>query len=145
MGNGNKGGAAPHSGTEGSYGHELAKLRAAIAEIQRIRLSAQNELELVKKIRAGAEKYRQDMETKARSQAQMVILQARLAAKKEIAGVGRATKEEIQKVLADILITAQEGLEIQRRFTDAARICALSPASEEEARERSESEEAVVV
>lgn len=145
MDNDNKGSTASYSGTEGSYGHELAKLRAAISEIQRIRLSAQNELELVKRIRAEAEKYRQDIETKARSQAHLIILKARLAAMKEIAGLGRATKEEIQRVLADVLATAQDGLELQRRFTDAARICALSPASEEEARERSESEEAVVV
>jgi len=145
MGNDNKGGTASYSGTEGSYGHELAKLRAAISEIQRIRLSAQNELELVKRIRAEAEKYRQDIETKARSQAHLIILKARLAAMKEIAGLGRATKEEIQRILADVLATAQDGLELQRRFTDAARICALSPEFQEEAEERSESEEAVGV
>ena len=124
--------------------NELTKLRKARDEIQRMRFSIQHELELAKKTRIEAEKYRQEMETKARSQLQMLILQTRLTTKKELAEMRREIKEEIQKVIADILMTAREGLDTQRRFTDAARICALSPAFEEEIVQRTESEKEAI-
>lgn len=127
---------------------ELAKLRAARAEVQRIRLSAQRELELARQLRVSADKYRQETETKARSQAQQLILQARLATKKEIAELKREVRDTVQKALADVRmfrITAQEELGAQRKFTDAARIRALSLAIQEKAGERSESEEAISV
>jgi SepF-like predicted cell division protein (DUF552 family) len=112
-----------------SIGNELSKLRAAAATIQQIRLSAQRELELAKKMRADAQRYQQETETKARSQAQQLILRARLATQKEIEEVIRQASAEIQKVLADIRvirITAQEELAAQRKFTDAARLCSLA-------------------
>ncbi|MFC2001997.1 hypothetical protein ACFLUZ_05820 [Chloroflexota bacterium] len=126
---------------------ELTKLRAARIEVQRIRLSAQRELVLAQQMRVKADNYRQETETKARSQAHTLILQARLATKKEIAELKREVGDTVQRILADIRmlrITAQEELGAQRKFTDAARIRALSLAIQEEAGEKSESEEEAV-
>lgn len=123
---------------------ELTKLRRTRDEIQRMWFSIQHELELAKRMRVEAEKYRQEMETKARSQLHMLTLQTRQAIKKELAELRCGLKEEIEKVIADILVTAREGLETQRRFTDAARICALSPAFQEEAVQKVESEEEAI-
>ena len=126
--------------------NEKARLQAYLADVQRIRLSAKRELELARKIRIEAEKYQQDTETKARSQAQLLILQARLATQKEIAELKQKTSEELQKVLAGIRmirITAQEELETQRKFTNAARIRALSLKLQKE-EEKPEKETATV-
>ena len=126
---------------------ELAKLRAARAEVQRIRLSAQCELELTKQMRTEAQRYRQETETKARSQAKLLIFQAHLATKKEIEELHRKISEEVQKVLADIRMirnTAQDDLEAQRRFTDAAKIRALSFAVQEETEQKSKSEKEAI-
>lgn len=114
---------------------ELAKLRVAAAAVQQIRVSAQRELELARQMRAEAQRYQQETETKARSQAQQLILHARLATQKEIEELIRQASTEIQKMLADIRvirITAQEELAAQRKFTDAARLCSLSLALQEE-------------
>jgi len=114
---------------------DLDKLREAAASVHQIRLSAQRELELAKQMRVEAQRYQQEMATKARSQAQQLILRARLASQKEIEELIRQASDEIQKVLADIRmirITAQEELGAQRKFTDAARLCALSMALQEE-------------
>ena len=97
--------------------------------VQQIRLSAQRELTLARQMRTEAQKYQQETETKARSEAQQLILQARLATQKEIEELIRKASAEIQKVLADIRvirITAQEELAAQKKFTDAARLCSLS-------------------
>jgi hypothetical protein len=107
----------------------------------------QRELGIARQIRTEAERYQRETETKARSQAQILILQARLATKKEIAELKRNIKEEIQRALTDIRmirITAQEELGAQRKFTDAARIRALSLAVQQEAGERSASEEETI-
>ena len=120
---------APRPVAVNSFEDELANLRAAAAAVQRIRLSAQRELEMVKRVRADAQRYQQETETKARSQAQQLILRARLASQKEIEELIRKAGAEIQKVLADIRvirITAQEELAAQRKFTNAARILTLS-------------------
>ncbi len=108
---------------------ELAKLRASGAEVQRIRSSALHELDMARQLRAEAEKYRRETETKARSQAQMLILQARLAVRQEVAELRRKTGEEIQKVLVDIRImriTAQKELETLQKINTASKIQALS-------------------
>ena len=108
------------------------------AAVQQIRLSAQHELELAKQMRASAQRYQQETETKARSQAQQLILRTRLATQKEIEELIRTASAEIQKVLADIRvirITAQEELAAQRKFTDAARICSLSLEIQKETKE----------
>jgi len=108
---------------------ELTKLKTASVVIQKIRLSAQRELELARRMRAEAIKYQQETETKARSQAQQLVLHARLATQKEIEELISKASAEIQKVLADIRmirITAQEELAAQRKFTNAARITSLS-------------------
>jgi len=107
--------------------------------IQQIRLRAQRELELIQQIRAEAERYRREIETKALSQAQMLIIHTRLETQKEIAELKRKTNEETQKLLTDIrmvLIAAQGELEAQKKFTSAARIRALSLEVEEGARLR---------
>ena len=120
---------------------ELEKLRAAAAAVQQIRLSAQRELEIAKQARAEAERYQQETETKARSQAQQLILKARLATQKEVEELIRNASAEIQRVLADIRvirITAQEELETQRKFANAARICTLSLTAQKETGEPEE-------
>ncbi len=117
------------------------RLMATFADVERIRYSAQRELELARKIRTEAERYQQETETRARSQAQLLILQTRLETKKEIAALKQKTSEEIQKMLADIRmirINAQEELEIQRRFTNAARIHALSLNLQEDVQQKTE-------
>ena len=133
--------------TSHSVEDEITRLQVAKAEVQRMRLSMQRELGIARQIRTEAERYQRETETKARSQAQILILQARLATKKEIAELKRNIKEEIQRALADIRmirVTAQEELGAQRKFTDAARIRALSLAIQQEAGEMSESEEEAV-
>ena len=123
---------------------ELSRLRAARAEVQRIRLSAQRELGLAKQMRAEAERYQQETGTKARSQAQMLILQARLAIKKELVELRREINGETYKILDTIRTTANTYLDSERRFTDAARIRALSFAHQEESREIAEKEEEAI-
>ncbi len=116
-----------------------AEVLVSKGEIQQIRLRAQRELELIQQIRAEAERYRREIETKALSQAQMLIIHARLETQKEIAELKRKTNEEAQKMLTDIrmvLIAAQGELEAQKKFTSAARIRALSLEVEEGARQR---------
>ena len=123
---------APGRSIEG----ELVKLREVAAVVQEIRLSAQHELEMIRKMRAEAQRYRQETETKARSQAQQLILRTRLATQREVEELIRNASAEIQKVLADIRvirITAQEELGAQRKFTDAARLYSLSLALQEKA------------
>jgi len=128
---------------------ELARLRMAGTEVQRIRLYAQRELNLARQMRAEAERYLKETETKARSQAQTLILEARLETRKELAELKRRTNEEIQKLLVDIRmvrIMAQDELEVQRKITDAARIKALSITSRKKFAEKMKNVgEAVVV
>ena len=71
----------------------------------------------------------QEIEAKARSQAQMLILQARLATRKEIAELKRKTSDELEKMVTDfqgLRNAAMAELEAQQKFTDAARLKALS-------------------
>lgn len=111
----------PAIAATGYVENDMAKLRAAKAEVHKILLNAQRELELAKQIRANAEKYRQESEIKARSQAQLLILQTRLVTRKEIQELHRRFGNEVQNILADIRmirITAQEELETQRKLQD---------------------------
>ena len=108
---------------------ELARLKTAAVVVQKIRLSAQRELTLARQMRIEAQKYQQETETKARSEAQQLILKARLGTRKEIEDLIRKANSELQKVLSDmrvIRVTAQEELAAQKKFTDAARLCSLS-------------------
>jgi len=114
---------------------DYARFKDAADEIQRMRLSARRELELARQIRADACHYQQETAIRARSEAQQLILKARLAMRREIEGLARQATEEVQRVLADIRvirITAQEELATQRRFTDAARLCSMNSAVSEE-------------
>ncbi len=108
---------------------EFSSLREAALAVQRIRLSAQRELELARKMRADAQRYQQETATKARSEAQQLILRTRLATQREIEELIRQASEETQKLLADIRvirITSQEELAAQRKFTDAAKLSSMS-------------------
>ena len=141
------GGSAPAAVINDCARDELAKLSAVSDEVQKLRLGVQRELELVKQIRAEAERYRLEIEAKARSQSQLLILQARLATRKELAEMKRGVSEEIQKILVDIRmlrIASQEELEAQRKFTSAARICALSYPLPGKTKESSEDEREAV-
>jgi hypothetical protein len=104
-------------------------LKEAAAVVQRIRLSAQQELEMARKLRADALRYQQETATRVRSEAQQLMLKTRLATQREVEEMIRQASEEIQKVLADIRvirITAQEELAAQRKFTDAAKLSNMS-------------------
>lgn len=128
-------------------GDELTKLRVTLADIQRMKTEARHELEMVKRIRVEVERCQQETEAKARSQAHMLILQARLATHKEIAKFKGTYGEQIQKILTDfrmIQITAQEDLEAQRRFTDAVKIRALSLACQEDTEQISKTREEAI-
>jgi len=149
MSNSNDKLAAVDNGKKGSVETELAKMRVAEVEIRRMRISAQRELQLAKQIKAEAERNLREIETKARSQAQLLIIQTRLATKKEIAECSRKVGQEMQKALADIRLirsTAQKELETQQKFTNAARLKALSLVfPEEDGRESESLEEAIGV
>jgi SepF-like predicted cell division protein (DUF552 family) len=108
---------------------DYSSLKEAAAAVQRIRISAQRELQLARKMRADAQKYQRETATKARSEAHQLVLKTRLATQREIEEMIREASEEIQKVLADIRvirITAQEELAAQRKFTDAAKLASMS-------------------
>jgi len=120
----------------GTMQNEFASLKEAAMVIQRIRLSAQKEIEEVRKMRADALKYQRETATKARSEAQQLVLRTRLSTQREVEEMIRQASEEIQKVLADIRIiriTAQEELAAQRKFTDAAKLSTMSMAIKKEA------------
>lgn len=129
--------------------NEYTSLKANASAVQRIRISAQRELELAKQMRAEAQRYQHETEIKARSQAQQLILRARLATqkemeefiRKEIEILVRKASAETHKILADIRmirITAQEELAALRKFTDAARIYSLSLSTQKETGEPKE-------
>ena len=125
--------SARPSAAAGCIEDELTRLKAAGSAVQRIRLSAQRELELARQMRVQAQRYQKETETKARSQAQILILQARLATQKDIEELIRKASAEIQKLLADIRmirITAQDELETQRKFAGAARMIRLTAQEE---------------
>lgn len=112
-----------------------------LTRAQRLRLNLQRELELARKMRAEAERYRLQTETRARSDAQRLILETRLSIKRKISKLEGESGEQIKKILVDlslIRLAAQEELEAQRQFTRAARISALSSAFEDEAKQTSE-------
>ncbi len=135
------------AGQNGHSGNELTKLRRTLAEIQRIQIEMKRELQLVKRIRVEAERCQQDIEARARSQAQMFLLQTRLVTKREIAELKGTYGEQIQRMLADIRmirITAQEELDTQRKFTDVTRIRALSFSYQEDTGQLLESKEETV-
>jgi len=108
---------------------DFSSLKEAALAVQRIRLSAQHELELARKILADAQRYQQETATKARSEAQQLILRTRLATQREIEELIRQASEEMQKLLADIRvirITAQDELATVRRSTDAVKLSSMS-------------------
>jgi len=108
---------------------DYSSLKEAAMVVQRIRVAAQRELQLARKMRADAQKYQMETATKARSEAHQLVLKTRLATQREIEEMIREASEEIQKVLADIRvirITAQEELAAQRKFTDAAKLSSMS-------------------
>jgi hypothetical protein len=108
---------------------DYSTLREAAFSVQRIKASAQQELEQIRRMRADAARYQAETATKARSEANQLVLRTRLATQREVEELIRQAGEEIQKMLADIRvirITAQEELSAQRKFTDAAKTNSLS-------------------
>jgi hypothetical protein len=108
---------------------DYSTLREAALSVQRIKASAQQELEQIRRMRADAVRYQMETATKARSEANQLVLRTRLATQREVEELIRQASEEIQKMLADIRvirITAQEELSAQRKFTDAAKLNSLS-------------------
>lgn len=98
-------------------------------DVRELRRAAKQELQKARRRRDEAEKYYRETAVRARSEAQQLILKARLAVDREVAALVKKASEEVQKVLADIRvirITAQEELAAQRKFTDAARLCSMS-------------------
>jgi len=90
---------------------------------------------MARKLRADAMRYQHETATRARSEAQQLLLKTRLSTQKEIEEMIRQASEEIQKVLADIRvirITAQEELATQRKLTDAAKLSSMSLALKRE-------------
>jgi hypothetical protein len=121
----------PAQANPGLRKDDLSSLRDAASTVHQIKLSAQRELESARKMRDDAHRYQQETATRARSDAQQLILRTRLATQRETEELIRQASEEIQKVLADIRmirIMAQEELAAQRKFTDAARIRTMSMA-----------------
>ena len=77
----------------------------------------------------------------------MLVLQARMVVKKDMEEIRRKAFEEVQKIVDDMRVlraTAQEELEAQHKFTDAARICSLSFSFQDKAGEDSMSEEKAI-
>ena len=108
---------------------DYSTLREAAFSVQRIKASAQQELEQIRRMRADAVRYQAETATRARSEANQLVLRTRLATQREVEELIRQASEEIQKMLADIRvirITAQEELSAQRKFTDAAKLNSLS-------------------
>lgn len=132
---------APGTAASLAIDDELAKLRAAATAVHQIRVSAQHELEMARKMRADAQKYQQQTETQARSRAYQLILHTRLETQKEIEELIRNASGEIQKVLADIRairITAQEELATQQKFTNAAKLRTMAISLQAETQEETE-------
>jgi hypothetical protein len=108
---------------------DYMNLKEAALLVQRIRISAQQELEMARKMRAEAQRYQMETANRARSEAQQLILKTRLATQRDIEDMIKKAADEIQKVLADIRvirITAQEELAAQRKFADAAKLNNMS-------------------
>ncbi|MFA5308562.1 MAG: hypothetical protein WC370_03630 [Dehalococcoidales bacterium] len=108
---------------------DFSSLKEAAQAVRRIKISAQQERDEIRKMRADALRFQQDTATRARSEAHQLILHSRLETQREIEELIRQASEEIQKVLADIRvirITAQEELAAQRKFTDAAKLNSMS-------------------
>lgn len=106
-----------------------SSLKEVAATVARLKQSTQMELDQIRRMRAEAVRYQQETATKARSEAHQLVLHARLETQREIEEIVRQASDEIQKVLADIRvirITAQEELAAQRKFTDAAKLSAMS-------------------
>ncbi len=127
---------------------DLNSLKEAASTVHQIMLNAQRELETAKKMRDEARKYQQESAARARSDAQQLVLRARLATQRETEELIRQSSEEIQKELADIRmirIMAQEELAAQRKFTDAARLHTMSLALHERGDEPDDKEKAPLI
>lgn len=81
---------------------DFSGLKEAAARVQRLRQSAERELELARQMKTEARKYRP--EAGAGSDAQQLTLQTRLAHQRDIEELIRKASDEIQKILADIRV-----------------------------------------
>lgn len=105
-----------------SYSETAVALKQVLAK-------ARAELKLIQQMKGETARYQQKVATQARSEAQQLILNARVTTHHEIEALVRQASQEIQQVLADIRITritAQEELATLRRYSDAAKLNSLS-------------------
>ena len=110
-------------------GEDEPLVRPADREVEALKLNLKRQLEQARQLKAEADQYRLATGMKARSEAQLLLLDARLAIKREISKLELEAFEEAKKLLVDIRLirlAAQQELEAQRQFTNAARINALS-------------------
>ena len=90
---------------------ELTSLRAASAAIHRILIGAQRELEMMRRARAAAERYQREIEKRARSQTQLLVMQTRLTAKKQLEELKNTFSEELQNEKAELRRLLSEELD----------------------------------
>ena len=117
--------ATPHINGTNSTGDLASDTKRAISSVQQLIVLAQRELAKARKMHARAERYLQETEIMARSEAQKLILQTRMTIRKDTDKLMRQANAEIEQILADIRmirITAQKELAAQKKFTDAARL-----------------------
>ena len=109
--------------------------RAARAEVEKQLAMVHRELEQVRRLRVETEQYQKTAIVRANKEAQMLILNTRQAMRREIAALRQKFSAEVEKLVADIealRVTAQHELTAQRKFTDAAKIRAISGSFPEE-------------
>jgi len=116
-------------------------LRAAHVEVEKQLIMVHRELEHVRRLRVEAEQYQKATVAKANREAQMLILNTRQAMKREIAALRQRVSAEVEQLVADIQtlrIAAEHELTAQRKFTDAAKIRAISGSFPDEPVEETE-------
>ena len=109
--------------------HQLTRARHAEAEAERTRAEAETELKQAQLERSEADNYREKIIAESREKAQRIRDGARAAAFQESEDLKRRVSYEVQCVLTEIdtkRAAAQEELEAQRIYTEAATIGALS-------------------
>ncbi len=95
---------------------ELTKIKAAAADIARLRASVLKELEASRQTRMEVKLYQQQVIARAQSEAQKLILHTRLALQKEVEETKRVTGQQMQKVLGG----AYSGLPLRKSCAPSA-------------------------
>ena len=109
--------------------HQLARAKQAESQAKQTLADAEQESKRVQGLREGAEEYRERIIKVAQEEALRVREEGRDAALQESAEIKRHVTYEVQCILSEIdavRAAAQEELETQRIYTDAASIRATS-------------------